>query len=45
MHIGKWRLVRLKSAGFGGLNLVDGPDFVLTLNGQNWYASSMLPAL
>ncbi|WP_316234329.1 AAA family ATPase [Bradyrhizobium sp. SZCCHNR1098] len=33
---GTWRLVRLESAGFGGLNLVDGPNFVLALNGENW---------
>jgi hypothetical protein len=33
---GRWRLVRLESAGFGGLNLVDGPNFGLSLNGENW---------
>lgn len=33
---GQWRLTRLESAGFGGLNLVGGPNFVLTLNGENW---------
>ncbi len=33
---GRWRLVRLESAGFGGLNLVDGPNFVLVLGGENW---------
>jgi hypothetical protein len=33
---GRWRLVRLEAAGFGGLNLVDGPNFVLALNGENW---------
>jgi hypothetical protein len=33
---GTWRLTRLQSAGFGGLNLVDGPNFVLDLNGENW---------
>jgi hypothetical protein len=35
-HTGTWRLVRLESAGFGGLNLVDGPNLVLALNGENW---------
>jgi hypothetical protein len=35
-HSGTWRLARLESAGFGGLNIVDGPDFVLVLNGENW---------
>jgi hypothetical protein len=33
---GSWRLARLESAGFGGLNLVDGPNFVLVLDGENW---------
>jgi hypothetical protein len=32
----RWRLVRLESSGFGGLNLVDGPNFVLVLDGENW---------
>ena len=35
-HTGTWQLVRLESAGFGGLNLVDGPNLVLALNGENW---------
>jgi hypothetical protein len=35
-HTGTWRLVRLETANFGGLNLVDGPNFVLSLNGENW---------
>jgi len=35
-HSGTWRLARLQSSGFGGLNLVDGPNFVLDLNGENW---------
>lgn len=35
-HTGNWRLARLESAGFGGLNLVDGPNFVLALKGENW---------
>ena len=35
-HSGKWRLVRFESAGFGGLNLVDGPNFVLPVDGENW---------
>ncbi len=33
---GQWRLIHVESAGFGGLNLVDGPNFVLPVNGQNW---------
>lgn len=33
---GKWRLLRLESAGFGGLNLTDGPNFVLHVDGENW---------
>ena len=33
---GIWRIVRLESHGFGGLNLIDGPNFVLALNGENW---------
>lgn len=33
---GKWRLIRLESNGFGGLNLLDGPNFVLALDGENW---------
>jgi deoxycytidylate deaminase len=35
-HTGTWRLARLETSGFGGLNLLDGPDFVLSLNGENW---------
>jgi hypothetical protein len=35
-HTGTWRLVRMETAGFGGLNLPDGPNFVLILNGENW---------
>jgi hypothetical protein len=35
-HTGTWRLVRIETAGFGGLNLLDGPNFVLALNGENW---------
>jgi AAA domain len=35
-YTGRWRLVRLESAGFGGLNLVDGPNFVLAVDGENW---------
>lgn len=33
---GSWRLIRMEASGFGGLNAVDGPDFVLPLNGENW---------
>ena len=35
-HTGTWRLARLETSGFGGLNLLNGPDFVLSLNGENW---------
>lgn len=33
---GTWRLIRLESAGFGGLNAPDGPEFILLLNAENW---------
>lgn len=33
---GTWRLVRVESAGFGGLNIIGGPNFVLVLDGENW---------
>ena len=33
---GGWRLTRIEASGFGGLNLIDGPNFILALNGQNW---------
>ena len=33
---GPWRLVRLETFGFGGINLVDGPPFVVPFNGENW---------
>jgi hypothetical protein len=32
----RWRLARVEAAGFGGLNLVDGPPFVLAANRENW---------
>jgi len=31
-----WRLIRLESSGFGGLNVLDGPEFTLPINGENW---------
>jgi hypothetical protein len=33
---GPWRLTRLEASGFGGLNLIDGPPFVVAFNGENW---------
>jgi hypothetical protein len=33
---GPWRLTRLEAFGFGGLNLIDGPPFVVPFNGENW---------
>src|SRR5450432_4783639 len=33
---GPWRLARLETSGFGGLNLVDGPPFIVSFNGENW---------
>ncbi|MGH7100642.1 MAG: AAA family ATPase, partial [Stellaceae bacterium] len=33
---GPWRLVRLEAFGFGGINLIDGPPFVVPFNGENW---------
>ena len=35
-HSGTWRLNRLEAAGFGGLNLVDGPNFDLALNAAHF---------
>ena len=35
-NAGSWRLVRLESSGFGGLNLIGGPNFALAVNGENW---------
>lgn len=32
---GSWRLIRIETSGFGGLNQVDGPIFVLNLDGEN----------
>lgn len=31
-----WRLLRLESSGFGGLNQIGGPNFVLPIDGVNW---------
>lgn len=33
---GRWRLTRIEAAAFGGLDFIDGPNFVLALNGENW---------
>lgn len=32
----RWRLAKMEAAGFGGLNLVDGPLFLLAANRENW---------
>lgn len=32
----RWRLARMEAEGFGGLNLVDGPPFMLAANRENW---------
>lgn len=31
-----WRLARMEAGGFGGLNLLDGPPFMLAANRENW---------
>lgn len=31
-----WRLIRLETSGFGGLNSFKGPDFDLQFNNENW---------
>ncbi len=33
---GPWRLARVETSGFGGLNFVDGPTFVMPFEGENW---------
>lgn len=33
---GPWRLHRIETTGFGGLNTPGGPAFVLDLDGENW---------
>ncbi len=32
----RWRLARMEAGGFGGLNLPDGPPFMLAANRENW---------
>lgn len=32
----RWRLARMETGGFGGLNLLDGPPFTLAANRENW---------
>ena len=32
----RWRLARMEAGGFGGLNLLDGPPFMLAVNRENW---------
>lgn len=32
----RWRLARVEAGGFGGLNLLDGPPFMLAANRENW---------
>lgn len=32
---GSWRLIRIETSGFGGLNQVGGPNFALKLDGEN----------
>ena len=34
---GPWRLARLEAFGFGGINLTDGPPFVVPFNSENWW--------
>ena len=31
-----WRLARMEAGGFGGLNLLDGPPFMLAANREDW---------
>lgn len=35
-NTGPWRLARVETSGFGGLNQVGGPPFVMPINGANW---------
>lgn len=35
-NAGPWRLVRLETSGFGGLNQVGGPIFSVPFDGANW---------
>ena len=32
----RWRLARMETGDFGGLNLLDGPPFTLAANRENW---------
>ncbi|QND54576.1 AAA family ATPase (plasmid) [Phyllobacterium sp. 628] len=33
---GPWRLARIESSGFGGLNMIGGPNLDIPFDGQNW---------
>jgi hypothetical protein len=35
-NTGPWRLARVETSGFGGLNQVGGPTFVMPIDGANW---------
>jgi hypothetical protein len=35
-NLGPWRLTRVETSGFGGLNQVGGPPFVMPIDGANW---------
>lgn len=35
-HSGPWRLHQIETTNFGGLNTFNGPNFELTVNGENW---------
>ena len=36
MRTGPWRLHRIETQNFGGLNTYNGPSFVLDIGGENW---------
>ncbi|WP_454817156.1 hypothetical protein [Labrys neptuniae] len=35
-NTGPWRLVRVETSGFGGLNQLGGPPFAMPIDGVNW---------
>lgn len=35
-NAGPWRLARIETSGFGGLNQVGGPSFFVPFDGENW---------
>ncbi len=35
-NVGPWRLTRIETSGFGGLNQIGGPSFSVPFDGENW---------